>query len=84
MKKMTIFVVIVVVGLLAGGCLVYRGIKRAPLYPHDYDHQPMNQRQGAVKIDDRSDYTTDEATRRRLMEKLRQEEIRQRPQEGRN
>ena len=40
--------------------------------------------QAGIKPDTRTDYTSDPATTKRLMEKLRQEELRQRPQEGRN
>jgi len=86
MKKMTVVVVIAVIGLLAGTYFLYREVKRAPLRPPDDNHrpQPMNAWQAGVKPDARTDYTTDAATPRQLMEKLRAEEIRQRPQEGRN
>jgi hypothetical protein len=40
--------------------------------------------QGSIKADTRTDYAPDPAAKARLMEKLRQEELRQRPQEGRN
>ena len=40
--------------------------------------------QAGIKPDTRTDYTSDPATTKRLREKLRQEELRQRPQEGRN
>lgn len=84
MKKMTVFIVIFVGGLITGGCLVYHGIKRAPLYPPDYDHQPMNAWQGAVQLDDDADYAPKAGQPRPLPEKLQREEARQKPWEGRN
>jgi hypothetical protein len=44
----------------------------------------MDEWQAGIKPDTRTDYTSDPAATKRLMEKLRQEELRQRPQEGRN
>jgi hypothetical protein len=83
MKKMTVCAIILLVGLLAGFGLLRRELRRAPLMPPDYGHdaRPMNQWQGAIKPDTRTDYTapTDPA-----WAKLRAEELRQKPQEGRN
>jgi hypothetical protein len=45
---------------------------------------PMDAWQGAIKADGRTDYTPDPAAKKRLVEKLHQEAVRQRPQEGRN
>ena len=44
----------------------------------------MDAWQAGIKPDTRTDYAPDPAAKERLMEKLRQEELRQRPQEGRN
>ena len=46
--------------------------------------QPFDTWQAGIKPDTRADYAPDPATTKRLMEKLRQEELRQRPQERRN
>jgi hypothetical protein len=48
------------------------------------DHRALNAWQGAIKLDPGSGYAPDAETTRRLQEKLRREEQRQRPQEGRN
>ena len=85
MKKMTLCALIAL-GFLAGAGFMWRELRRAPLLPpgHDEDGQPMNTFQAGVKLKRPTDYASDSATRARLMEKLRAEEIRQRPQEGRN
>lgn len=80
------FGVLIVLGLLAGAGFLWRELRRAPLLPpgHDADGQPMKSLQAGVKLDRPTDYASDANVHRRLMEKLRAEEIRQRPQEGRN
>ena len=59
----------------------YASDKRAPT---PTAAKPMDGWQAGLKPDTRTDYTSDPAATKRLMEKLRQEELRQRPQEGRN
>ncbi|MDP3070019.1 MAG: hypothetical protein Q8N18_06995 [Opitutaceae bacterium] len=78
--------ILITLGLLTGAGFLWRELRRAPLLPpgHDEDGQPMNAFQAGVKLDRRTADAPDAATRARLMEKLRAEEIRQRPQEGRN
>jgi len=85
MKRMTALLVIILVVLLLGGWMLHREIRRAPLMPPEYGHEaePMNAWQSGIKIDQRTDYTKGGKTDP-LMEKLRQEELRQKPQEGRN
>lgn len=51
--------------------------------PRDDTHF-VNAWQSGVKLDKNGQYDPDQAKRRQLAEKLRQEEARQRPQEGRN
>lgn len=51
--------------------------------PRD-DTRFVNAWQSGVKLDKNAQYDTDHAKRRQLAEKLRQEEAKQRPQEGRN
>ena len=46
--------------------------------------QPIDDWQSGIKADTRTDYRPDPATTKGLMEKLRREELWQRPQEGRN
>jgi len=86
MKKMTPILIIVVLGLLAGGVLLIRELRRAPLMPPDYDQpvRPVNDWQRSIKIDPRTDYTGVRPENAPIPERLRLEEQRQRPEEGRN
>lgn len=92
MKRMFTVLVIVAVGLLVVGLLVLRhGIRTAPLMPPESDlpappaasARPMDQLQGGVRLEPTS-FQPDAERSRQLKEKLRQEELRQRPQEQRN
>ena len=86
------FIVIVsVVGLALCGWLAVRHAVRTtvtvppvsdPLAPSS--SKPMDAWQSGIKPDTRTEYAPDLARTKCLMEKLRQEELRQRPQEGRN
>jgi hypothetical protein len=91
MKRMHLIILFVGVALLVIGSLVVRhGIRTAvtvrPIsdLPTPPAARPMDALQSGLKLDRRTDYTTDPAATKRLMEKLRQEELRQRPQEARN
>lgn len=84
MKKMTIAVLIAAAVLLIGTIILCRELRRAPLLPNsERPAQPLNAWQAGIKPDQRTDYRS-AAERARLMEKLRQEERRQKPEEGRN
>lgn len=93
MKRMHLIIVAFVVGLALCGWLVLRhAVRTAVTVPPVSDlpappppaSKPMDVWQAGIKPDTRTDYTPDPAKTKRLMEKLRQEELRQRPQEGRN
>jgi hypothetical protein len=94
MKRMHLIIIAVVVALAVAGLLAVRHAVRTavtvppvsdlPAPPKNEASQPMDAWQGAIKADSRTDYAPDPAAKARLMEKLRQEELRQRPQEGRN
>ena len=93
MKRMHLIIVAFVIGLALCGWLALRhAIRTAVTVPPVSDlpaptspaSKPMDLWQAAIKPDTRTDYTSDPATTKRLLEKLRQEELRQRPQEGRN
>ena len=94
MKRMHLIIVAVVVALALAGLLAVRHAVRTavtvppvsdlPAPPKKKASQPMDVWQGSIKSDTRTDYAPDPAPKARLMEKLRQEELRQRPQEGRN
>jgi hypothetical protein len=73
-------------GILAGAGFMWRELRRAPLMPPDYDadRPPLNDGRADVSLPHRAEDSTDAAHRVRLLEKLRREEQRQRPQEGRN
>lgn len=82
-----------IVALLIGLVLCALWLRRSPprdavasrevLSPRDDTHF-VNAWQSGVKLDKNAQYDTDQAKRRQLAEKLRQEEAKQRPQEGRN
>jgi hypothetical protein len=54
--------------------------------PPDYDHpaKPVNDWQRSIQIDPRTDYTGAGSKKAPVPERLRMEEQRQRPEEGRN
>ena len=94
MKRMHLIIVAIVVALALAGLLAFRHAVRTavtvppvsdlPAPPKKKASQPMDLWQGSIKADTRTDYAPDPAAKARLMEKLGQEELRQRPQEGRN
>jgi hypothetical protein len=93
MKRMHLIIVALVVAFALCGLLVLRhAVRTAVTVPPVSDlpappppaSKPMDVWQAGIKPDTRTDYAPDPAATKRLMEKLRQEELRQRPQEGRN
>lgn len=90
MKRMQLLVVMIVLGLALGGWLALRhAAQTAATVPSSRPARskkspPMDAWQAGIKPDTRTDYAPDPAKTKRLMEKLRQEELRQQPQEGRN
>ena len=80
--------VFAVCGLLAVLHVVRTAVAAPPISdpfdPTRPEPQPMDAWQALIKPDTRTDYTPDPAATKRLMEKLRREEIRQHPQEGIN
>ena len=93
MKRMILYILTSVAGLTVCGLLVLRhACRTAPLMPPTSDlpapsrrdQQLLDRWQGGIGVDTRADYRPDPAATKRLLEKLRQEERRQRPLEGRN
>ncbi len=91
MKRLHVIIGALVVGLALCGWLVLRHVVRTTAkvpsvsdLPSPPASKPMDVWQAGIKPDTRTDYTPDPAATKRLMKKLRQEELRQRPQEGRN
>jgi len=93
MKRMTSYILVTLAGLTVCGLLILRhACRTAPLLPPTSDlpapparhRQHVDRWQSGIKVDARTDYVPDAKSTKRLMEKLRQEELRQRPQEGRN
>lgn len=93
MKRMIPCALIFVAGLTVCGLLVLRhACRTAPLMPPTSDLpappqrnlQPVDRGQGSSGVEIRTDYQPDPAAPKCLMEKLRLEERRQRPLEGRN
>jgi hypothetical protein len=94
MKRMHLIIFAIVVVLALAGLLAVRHAGRTavtvppvsdlPVPPKKKASQPMDVWQGSIKADTRTEYAPDSAAKARLMEKLRHEELRQRPQESRN
>lgn len=93
MKRMTIVIIISVAGLGICSALVLRHAYRtAPEMPPISDLpqpprravQPLDAWQSGIKIDGRTDYHADPEATKRMMEKLRRAELRQKPWEARN
>ncbi len=90
MKRMHLLIAFLLGFALCGVLALRHAIRTAVTVPPVSDlpappaNQPMDAWQAGIKSDTRTDYTPDPAATKRLMEKLRQEELRQRPQEGRN
>ena len=78
-------VTLIALGLLASAGFMWRELRRAPLMPPDYDADGpwVNESQAGGKQDSSVEEDT-AVVRARLLERLRREEQRQRPQEGRN
>ena len=86
MRKMSILLPLIM-GLIACLWLVRRQTRStpAPRTPAAAtEFKAVNDWQQTIRVDTRTDYHLDEATRQRLREKLGREEAKQRPQEGRN
>ena len=79
-------VIVITLGVLASAGFIWRELRRAPLMPPDYDAEdlPSNDRSAGVKLDPSAHDQSDATIPARLLEKLRREEAKQRPQEGRN
>lgn len=86
MKKMTPLFLIAALGLLTVSVLLYREMHRRPATPSERKTlgQPENDWQRSIQVDSRTDYTRAESAQTPIPERLRQEERRQRPEEGRN
>ena len=81
MKKMSLYLLVLLAGLAVCGWLIRRHQKRG--LPTT-DLHPVDAWQGSIKLDRGGNYTSDKVAKQRLLEKLQAEEKRQRPQEGRN
>ncbi len=94
MKRMTLFIVALVLGIAVGGFLALRYTRRAPdtvsrpvttISPvGPQAMQPVDAFQGSIKLDTKSIYAPALQADPQLREKLRRSEAKQRPQEGRN
>jgi hypothetical protein len=87
--KMSALVILLLAGLAVCGFLLRRQAPRVPagaasVPPRAENLQPVDAWQQSIRLAPVGDYQADEKTRRRLIETLRREEDRQRPQEGRN
>ena len=93
MKRIPLIIASFLVGLVVCGLLLLRHAVRTAVRapsvsdlpaPTPQTPQPMDTWQAGIKADTRTDYTPDPVATKRLMKKLRREELRQRPQEERN
>jgi hypothetical protein len=87
MKQLIIKLGLLAAGLGVCGCLVHRHYRHPTRQSQPRPAQasrPMNEWQRRLTLDPRTDYRADRQARYDLMQQLRQEELRQKPQEGRN
>ena len=87
--KMSVFVILLLAGLAVCGFLLRRQPPRVPAgavpAPRGVEPlQPVDAWQQSIRLAPVGHYHADSEAGRRLLEKLRREEERQRPQEGRN
>lgn len=86
MKKLSILI-LAVVGLAACALLVRRHSRSTPargVSPAATEFKATNDWQQSIRVDTRTDYTVDDATRRRAREALLRAEQKQAPKEGKN
>lgn len=85
MNRMSVFLIIAAGLVLLGAWVLRREFRRAPHMPPDYDRpvKPVNAWLSEIKPDRRTGYGKT-APAQNPMDLLRQEELRQKPQEGRN
>lgn len=86
MKKMSVLI-LALVGLAACALFVRRHARSTPARGTPAavtEFKATNDWQQSIRVDTRTDYTVDDATRQHLREKLQREAQKQHPQEGRN
>jgi len=86
MKKLTLLI-LAVVGLAACALWVRRDSRSTPargVSPAATEFKATNDWQQSIRVDTRTDYTVDDATRRRAREALLRAEQKQQPKEGKN
>ncbi len=86
MKKMIPFAVIILLGMAVSAWILRREIRRAPEVPNAPKAElgAADRWQRSIRLSPPSGYGSATERDRAALEKLRQEEERQRPQEGRN
>ena len=86
MKKLSLLI-LAVVGLAACALWVRRHSRSTPargVSPAATEFKATNDWQQSIRVDTRTDYTVDDATRRRAREALLRAEQKQAPKEGKN
>lgn len=86
MKKLTLLI-LAVAGLAACALLMRSHSRSVPargVSPAATEFKATNDWQQSIRVDTRTDYTVDDATRRRLREGLLRAEQNQQPKEGKN
>jgi hypothetical protein len=86
MKKLSLFI-LAVVGLAACALFVRRHSRSTPALgasPAATEFKTTNDWQQSIRVDTRTDYTVDDATRRRARDELLRTEQKQQPKEGKN
>lgn len=86
MKKLSLLI-LAGVGLAACALLVRRDSRNTPalrVSPAATEFKATNDWQQSIRLDTRTDYTVDDATRRRAREALLRAEQKQEPKEGKN
>ncbi|MCB1103393.1 MAG: hypothetical protein H7A44_08525 [Opitutaceae bacterium] len=81
---MKMLLLILILGLALCGYLVRRQKPAAPAVDTRQTDQAVNQWQGAITLDLEADYSQADPADRRMVETLRSDAARQKPEEGRN
>jgi|CXWL01.1.fsa_nt_gi hypothetical protein len=86
MRKMIPFAIIFLLGVAVSSWILRREIRRAPLEPAEPKTElgAVDTWQRSIRLATPTGYSSATDRERALLEKLQQEEERQRPQEGRN
>lgn len=86
MRRMIPFAIAIFLGLAVSAWILRREIRRAPMQPtaEQREMRKVDDWQRSIQLDQSGGYQSKSERDREPMERLRREERRQRPEEGRN